>query len=205
MTAYRRSQVKMGAIDTPTMQTVVEFINAVELSTFPASKETIENFVDCIRQITLESDAPHIAAAKRLVAVWDSKARVDLKDAKALLPAFYAVFGGADPSELWGNHIGLCKPVGRQTQHGFTTSDTVSAYIELRIREFIETAKKDGSTGRGALAAAIRDAAAAFRYQGDPESIESAIKRDWRIGRGTVAVLSDADLREIIAPYKVSP
>ena len=181
----------MGGIDTLEMRAVVQFVIAVETGARPC-QTILATVVNCLRKATANTALPHIASALKIVKNFDTGKAPRTIDLDRVKEAFQKIFGGAQPASIWGNHIGLCKTVGRQTHHGFTPSDVVSAYIELQRR-------RNGS-GYGELEQAKIQTCGAF-IDLTGEDKERQIDRDWAKGRTTVEPLSNEELEQIIAPH----
>lgn len=193
MIRYRRSQLKMGAIDTPEMRAVVQFVVAVETGVRP-SQTILATVVYCLRKATANKALPQMVSALKIVKDFDTGKAPRTKDLNRVKKAFQEIFGGVQPAAIWGNHIGLGKVVGRQTHHGFTPSDVVSAYIELQRR-------RNGSD-YGALELAKSQAADSFIDLTGKDK-ERQIDRDWAKGRTTVEPLSTEQLEQLVAPHKL--
>jgi hypothetical protein len=132
------------------------------------------------------------AAVNLVISVKDGHSP-DMHSLNILADAMLSVFGGKNPKEIFGGTLGLVPTTGRQADYGFTPSDIVSAVIEMERRKL--------GSKRGALAEAKRTALAAFSDIGG-DSAARSIERDWAKGRRTVEGLPDADLIELVRPYK---
>ena len=141
----------------------------------------------------LKSDTPTMRAAVNLVITVKDGKRPDTQSLNILADAFLEVFGGANPKHILGSTLGLVPTPGSQKHYGFSPSDIVSAYIELERR-------RQGNV-KGALTKAKKNAAAAFVDLGGVD-VQRSVERDWRLGKATVGALSDAELRELLRPYK---
>lgn len=147
----------------------------------------------------LAVDTPQMRAAVNLVLAVKKGEAPDADSLKVLSDAFFQIFGGTDPTDLFGAPLGLVHPPHRPKGYGFTKDDIVSAFIELRRRALLQ------SQPRRALQAAKEDAAYSFEEYGpDTADAERDVERRWRNGRATVAALSDDDLRMILEPYKIT-
>ncbi len=143
----------------------------------------------------LAVDTPQMRAAVNLVISVQDGQTPDTNSLNVLADALLAVFGGKNPKDIFGGTLGLVPTPGRQADYGFTPSDIVSAVIEMELR------KLGGK--RGALAQAKRTALTLIpEIGGDIASATRSIERDWARGRKTVEGLSDADLFELVRPYK---
>lgn len=87
------------------------------------------------------------------------------------------------PSKIWSNGK------GRPAQVGFTTDEVVSAHIEYVKRRY-----------KGKEAKAKITTAAAFGM----ENHQRELNRHWQVGKMTVEALSNADLRAILKPHRLS-
>lgn len=141
----------------------------------------------------LAVDTPQMRAAVNLVIAVKDGLMPDTESLSIIADAFLKVFGGKNPKDIFGGTLGLVPTPGRQAAYGFTPSDIVSAVIELERRKL--------GGGRGALSDAKKIALAAFVDIGGADP-ERSINRDWKAGRATVEPLSDAELVELIRPYK---
>lgn len=141
----------------------------------------------------LACDTPTMRAAVNLVIAVKDGQLPDSQSLNLLANAFLEVFGGKNPKDILGGTLGLVPTPGGQAHYGFTPADIVSAYIELERRRL--------GKGRGALAAAKRSAANDFVDIGGAD-VARAIERDWKAGRTSVERLSDAELVELLRPYK---
>ncbi len=145
----------------------------------------------------LSVDTPQMRAAVNLVLAVEGGQTPDSKTLQVLHDAFLDIFGGKHPTAIFGHPLGLVSPKGRPKGYGFTPADIVSAYIELRRRQLAPTHPKN------ALATAKKEAAAAFVGFANAEDAPRAVDRDWAEGQGSISALSDHELQEIIAPYKL--
>lgn len=141
----------------------------------------------------LAVDTPQMRAAVNLVIAVKDGLTPDTESLNIIADAFLKVFGGKNPKDIFGGHLGLVPTQGRQADYGITPSDVVSAAIELERRKF-GGKRGDLTKAKNKVLAACVDIGGA-----DPER---SINRDWALGHETVEPLSDADLVELIRPYK---
>ena len=158
-----------------------------------------ERYTRSQRQVKgLAVDTPQMRAAANLViAVKDGKIP-DTESLNILADAFLEVFGGKKPKDVLGGTLGLVPTPGMQAGYGFTSADVVSAVIEMECRKL-------GKGMWGNLAQAKRNTLRKFVDIGgaDDASKERVVARDWAAGQRTVETLSDADLVELVRPYKM--
>lgn len=141
----------------------------------------------------LAVDTPQMRAAVNLVMAVKDGLAPDTKNLNILADAFLEVFGGKNPKEIFGGTLGLVPTLGRQANYGFTPSDIVSAVIEIERRKL--------GNVRGAVSEAKKIAIKKF-IDINGENAMRTVERDWRKGKAMVSALSDADLIELVRPYK---
>ncbi|MDI1309396.1 MAG: hypothetical protein PSV17_08170 [Methylotenera sp.] len=145
----------------------------------------------------LNVDTPQMRAAINLVQAVDDNKTPDEGSLKVLRDAFYIIFGGTKPQDIFGHPLGLVHPPHKPKGYGFTSDDIVSAWIELTKRNY----EANGLDAVSALKNAKREAK--FEFNDIQNDDDRSIRRHWEKGENTVKNLSTADLEEIIAPYKI--
>lgn len=145
----------------------------------------------------LALDTPATRAAVNLVLAVDAGEHPDAETLRVLRDAFLELFGGTPPAEMFGSTCGLALPKGRPADHGFTSAEVVSAFIELERRS-LAAEEEPAAISRAQEAAAY----AFIDFEGQRDATR-AVRRDWVQGRSTVEALDDDDLRSILAPYEL--
>lgn len=141
----------------------------------------------------LAIDTPQMRAAINLTIAVKDGLNPDKESLNILADAFMKVFGGVNPKDFFGNHLGLVPTLGRQRSYGFTPAHIVSAVIEMERRKL--------GNQRGSISKAKRIAIEKFTDISGEDAMRS-IERDWKAAKALVEVLKDEDLIELVRPYK---
>ena len=141
------------------------------------------------------NDTPEIRAMVNFVLAIEENRLPSSADNKLLAKAFNKILAGQHPKEIFGMSLGLETPKGRRPHAGFTSSEIVSAVIEIKLRRL--------NKAPDALPKAIKYATEVFvDVDNGPSGVRSTY-RDWDAGKVMVENLTDSELAELIKPYLV--
>lgn len=130
-------------------------------------------------------------AAANVVLSMDSGTQPNIADLEAISDGFKKIFGRYDPKSIFGSRLGLVIPIGRPKEYGFTSSDIVSAVVELHKRK------------TGCIDAVAKNYALQVFEDISGSDAARQISRDWEKGRATVSGLTTQELENLVEPYEV--